>query len=220
MANLDHAQTEGLAHHFDDAHQQRQAVTLGMWAFLITEVMMFGGLFAAYAVFKFKYTAAFMAASNHLNYKLGAINTAVLICSSLTMVLAVHAAQVGKRKAIAGYIAATMALACVFFTIKYFEYADKWHHHLVPGKYFDFDKYGLQQHVFFSLYFVMTGLHAFHMLIGLGILTFIAIQALRGKYSPRYYSPVDLTGLYWHFVDIVWIFLFPLLYLIGRSGGH
>jgi cytochrome c oxidase subunit 3 len=219
MANIDHAQTEGLAHQFDDVHQQRQAVTLGMWAFLVTEVMMFGGLFAGYMVYKFKYTAAFMEASNLLNFKLGAINTAVLICSSLTMVLAVHAAQVGKRKAIAGYLLATILLGCVFFTIKYFEYAEKWEHHLVPGTHFNWtgETAPLHAHVFFSFYFVMTGLHAVHMIIGVAILAVIAIKALRGRYSPRYYSPVDISGLYWHFVDIVWIFLFPLLYLIGRT---
>ena len=213
-----------LKHHFDNLEQQREAGTLGMWIFLMTEVMFFGGLFTAYVIYRHLFADAFAAASHELDVNLGAINTVVLIGSSLTMALAVYSAQTGKRSAQVGFLLLTIALGLTFLVIKFFEYKAKFDHHLVPG--LPFHDAGPQTHewqVFFSIYFGMTGMHALHMIIGIGILGVLARQAWRGRFSPEYYTPVELTGLYWHFVDIVWIFLFPLLYLIGAhlgGGGH
>jgi cytochrome c oxidase subunit III len=209
--------TSALAHQFDDAQQQRQAATLGMWVFLCTEVMMFGGLFTGYTVYRNVYPAGFAAGSHHLDVWLGAINTAVLITSSFTMAMAVHSAQLGKRSRLVGFLLATIVLGCVFLSIKGIEYAHKFQEHLVPGYDFQFDP-GLrrQAYVFISFYFAMTGLHAVHMIVGIGLLIWLVTATARGRFSEGYHTPVEITGLYWHFVDIVWIFLFPLLYLIER----
>jgi len=206
-----------LAHHFDTIEQQREAASLGMWIFLVTEIMFFGGMFTAYIVYRTAYPDAFAEGSHHLNIVLGGINTSVLIGSSLTMALAVHGSQVGHRKMLIGFLILTILLGTVFLVIKYFEYADKFAHHLVPGHSFSFSGSRPQNaQLFFSLYFAMTGMHALHMVIGLAILTVLVVQATRGRFTPEYHAPVELTGLYWHFVDIIWIFLFPLLYLIDR----
>lgn len=206
------------AHHFVDMEQQREAGTLGMWAFLVTEIMFFGGLFLAYAMYRAMYPEAFAAASHRLNIILGALNTGVLICSSLTMVLAVRSAQLGEVKALKRYLVATIVLGSAFLVVKAFEYSHKIHEHLVPGASFHFEgPYGQHAEIFFSLYFMMTGLHALHMIIGIGVLLVLLYMAQRGRFTAEYYSPVDIAGLYWHFVDIVWIYLFPLLYLIGRD---
>jgi len=207
-----------LQHHFDDTEQQRSAVTLGMWVFLVTEVMLFGGMFTAYVLYRSLYPDAFAGASNPLDVGLGTINTAVLICSSLTMALAVHAAQVGKPAGrIMAWLGATMILGGAFLVTKMYEYAHKFHEGLVPGSAFTYAGPDARHaELFFSIYFAMTGTHAFHMIIGLGVLTWLVVLAQRRRFSPAYYTPVELGGLYWHFVDIAWIFLFPLLYLIGR----
>jgi cytochrome c oxidase subunit 3 len=209
-----------VAHHFDTAEQQFDATQLGMWTFLVTEVMFFGGLFGGYTVYRSLYPEAFAEASRLLDYRLGAINTAVLICSSLSMVLAVRAAQLGQRRALIIYLLLTMILGSVFLGNKAVEYAHKFHEHLVPGPLFG-PKPPLAdpQHaqLFFSFYFGMTGLHALHMVIGIGILAVLVFQSWNGRFSSEYFAPVDITGLYWHFVDVVWIFLFPLLYLIART---
>jgi len=209
-----------VAHHFDDAEQQYESAQMGMWLFLATEVLFFGGLFLGYAVYRSKFPEAFATASHHLDLWLGGFNTMVLLTSSLTMVLAVHAAQTGHRKNIVRFLLATIALGLVFFVVKGVEYSHKFHEHLFPGPYFHFadlpaDMPEGNVQLFFSFYFAMTGMHALHMVIGVAILAVIAILAARGKYSPDYYTPVDMVGLYWHFVDIVWVFLFPFLYLIG-----
>jgi cytochrome c oxidase subunit 3 len=198
--------------------QQREAGALGMWAFLVTEIMFFGGVFVSYALYRSMYPEAFAAASLRLNLILGAVNTGVLICSSLTMVLAVRSATLGQQKSLVRFLMATILLGSIFLGIKAFEYSHKIHEHLVPGKEFVFEgAYGQQAEIFFSLYFVMTGLHAIHMIIGIGVLSVLLYQATHRRFSSEYYSPIDVAGLYWHFVDIVWIFLFPLLYLIGRD---
>jgi len=209
-----------LAHHFDDLAQQKDAATLGMWVFLATEVLFFGGLFAAYSVYRGWYPEAFGAASHSLDITLGAVNTAVLITSSLTMALAVHAAETGERRLLVLFLVATMALGAVFLGIKAVEYAAKFAEHHVPGPSFHFEEEALSRNaqIFFSLYFVMTGLHALHMVIGLGIMTWMLVWAWNGTITKEYASPIEISGLYWHFVDIVWIFLFPLLYLIGRHA--
>jgi cytochrome c oxidase subunit 3 len=206
-----------LAHQFDDIEQQTEAATLGMWAFLVTEILFFGGLFLCYVVYRASYPEAFASGSHHLDVFLGTVNTAVLIGSSLTMALAVHAAQLGHRKELVLFLLGTIVLGSVFLGIKGIEYAHKFEEHLLPGPFFQFDGPHAQHvQIFFSLYFAMTGLHAAHMVIGVGILLVLTIMAWRGRFSAVYYAPIEITGLYWHFVDIVWIFLFPLLYLIGR----
>ena len=214
------APPSALAHHFDSLAQQREASTLGMWVFLATEVLFFGGLFAAYSIYRGWYPEAFAAASATLDITLGTVNTVVLISSSLTMALAVHASQTGHRKWLLWFLAATMALGVAFLGIKGVEYAHKFAEHHVPGAGFRFEIEELAQHaqIFFSLYFVMTGLHALHMIIGIGIMLWMTAWVWNGTISVEYSSPIEISGLYWHFVDIVWIFLFPLLYLIGRHG--
>ena len=205
------------AHQFEDAGQRHHASWLGMWVFLSTEVMFFGGMFAGYAFNRSSYPAAFAAASNRLDITLGAINTAVLISSSLTMAMAVHSSESGRNKAIVRYLLLTMLLGTVFLGIKFYEYYQKFVEHLIPGPAFRFEEaLAGPAKIFFSLYFAMTGLHAVHMIIGLGLLTWMALKARRDRFSTAYYTPVELTGLYWHFVDLIWIFLFPLLYLVGR----
>ena len=207
-----------LAHHFTDMPQQKETASIGMWAFLITEIMFFGGVFVAYAVYHYLYPEAFEEASSHLSLGLGATNTAVLICSSLTMVLAVRNAEHGDRRNLILFLVVTIVLGLTFLGIKSVEYSHKFHESLVPGDAFKFEGPNAREvQIFFSLYFVMTGIHALHMVIGIGVLVFLLARAVRGHYSAGYYAPIDVTGLYWHFVDIVWIFLFPLLYLIGRA---
>ncbi|HXV82804.1 MAG TPA: cytochrome c oxidase subunit 3 family protein [Candidatus Binatia bacterium] len=205
------------AHHFDDVEQQHEASWIGMWVFLATEVMFFGGMFTGYFVYRQWYLQAFASASNHLDVWLGGINTAVLICSSFTMALAVHSAETDKRKPLIIFLLLTIVLGLAFLGIKFFEYYTKFEEHLVPGSAFRFEEsLANPAEIFFSFYFAMTGMHAVHMLIGIGLLTTLVFQARRGRFSALYNTPVELTGLYWHFVDIVWIFLFPLLYLLGR----
>ena len=186
-----------------------------------------GGLFAAYLIYRNLYNPAFVIASSSIDVKLGAINTAVLICSSLTMAMAVHSAALGARKLLILFLVATLGLGGVFLGIKAVEYHQKYVEHHVPGASFSFehepipghpDQYANPRHAqnFFALYFIMTGLHALHMIVGLGIFTWLLIMAWRGRFTPEYHTPLEIGGLYWHFVDIIWIYLFPLLYLIDR----
>ncbi len=210
-----------LQHHFETLEQQKDASTLGMWLFLVTEIMFFGGLFTTYVVYRSKWPLAFMEASHSLSWKLGAFNTAVLIVSSLTMALAIWAAQVNRRKMQVGFLMLTMVLGLTFLGVKAVEYQDKFEHHHVPGPHFEWHEplpegvTSNQVEVFFSIYFIMTGLHAVHMICGIAVLGVLAFYAWKGRYDSTYYNPLECTGLYWHFVDIVWIFLFPLLYLLG-----
>jgi cytochrome c oxidase subunit 3 len=208
-----------LQHHFDNLEQQFEASALGMWLFLVTEILFFGGLFLAYLVYRIAYPEAFQDASQHLDIVLGATNTAILIGSSLTMAMAVYAAQIGNRSRQMLFLVGTMILGVAFLGIKGMEYSHKFHDNLVPGARFQFEgRDPVHAQLFFSLYFVMTGLHALHMVIGLGIMSVLLWMAWRGRFTKAYHTPVELSGLYWHFVDIVWIFLFPLLYLIDRHG--
>jgi len=210
-----------LQHHFDDMAQQAEASTLGMWVFLVTEIMFFGGLFMAYLMYRWANPDGFQEASAHLSIWLGGFNTAVLIFSSLTMAMAVRAAQTSAPpKTQVGWLLGTIALGLVFLVVKYFEYAEKFSHNLVPGPNFVWEgQYANAAEIFYSIYFCMTGLHALHMIIGIGIMAVITWMAWRRQFDATYYTPVEVSGLYWHFVDIVWIFLFPLLYLIGRHYG-
>ncbi|HEX5411599.1 MAG TPA: cytochrome c oxidase subunit 3 family protein [Terriglobia bacterium] len=202
---------------FDDRTQQHEASSLGMWIFLATEIMFFGGVFTGYTVYRGLFPTGFSEGSHLLNARIGALNTAVLIGSSLTMALAVHAAQTGKRKLLMAFIVSTMVLGGVFLYIKFFlEWMHEYHEGLAPGLHFTYA--GPQAgHVamFFVFYFILTGIHATHMIVGEGIMVVLLVTAWRGGYSAERYNPIEMFGLYWHFVDIVWIFLFPLLYLYG-----
>jgi cytochrome c oxidase subunit III len=251
-----------LVHQFDDMEQQKEASTFGMWVFLLTEIMMFGGLFAAYLIYRRMYYPAFVAGSTSINVTWGFANTLVLLGSSFTMAMAVWAAQKGIRKQQMLWLVLTMILGATFLGVKAIEYNDKYEECHIPGHIIGkgFNAWGgcdvndpkvgniakeIQDHakeaiakgykdvvvpsdaaaeqtakqteIFFSFYFAMTGLHAFHMVIGLGLLTWLLMRASRGQFGPDYFTPMELGGLYWHFVDIVWIFLFPLLYLISRN---
>jgi len=213
-----HHHHPALQHHFEDLEQQHEASTLGMWLFLVTEVMFFGGLVLAYTLYRIWYPTAWALGSEELNIYLGGVNTVVLIASSLTMALAVRSAQTGTQRATVGWLLLTMSLGLTFLVVKFFEYKEKFELNHVPGPNFRFE--GAESphvQIFFSLYFALTGVHALHMVIGFVLLSVIATMAYRKKFSPEWYTPVELAGLYWHFVDIVWIFLFPLLYLVDRS---
>jgi len=217
----EHVALPGLAHHFDSYEQQKESASLGMWLFLAQEVLFFGVLFTAYAIFRWNYQDAFQAASHHLNAGLGLFNTGVLILSSLTMALAVRSSQLGRKVQLLGFLLATFALGAVFLGVKAYEYHHKWEEGFIPGLDFHFDgPHAKHAQMFFILYFCMTGLHALHMIVGMGILLWMVIPTLEGKFTPENHNFVEGMGLYWHFVDIVWIFLFPLLYLIGRHGPH
>jgi cytochrome c oxidase subunit III len=201
--------------------QQRETASLGMWIFLSTEVLFFGGMFMTYTLNRSTYPDVFSEASKTIRLSLGAINTVVLIGSSLTMAMAVWASQVGKKKLLTIFLVATLVLGCVFLGIKGVEYHEKYVEHHIPGWNFQFGEHpdtatDAHTQLFFSLYFAMTGMHALHMIIGAGLLLWLIRQSIRGRFTPEYNTPVENIGLYWHFVDIVWIFLFPLLYLIDR----
>jgi cytochrome c oxidase subunit III len=213
-----------LWHHFDNLEHQHETTTLGMWIFLATEVMIFGALFTGYAVYRSWYPASFQAASHHLNLLIGGVNTVVLLSSSLTMALAVRSAQLGRRKSLVSLLVATALLGTAFLGLKAVEYYTDYLENLVPGLAFDADAWRhppvnpAQVQLFLIFYYVMTGLHAVHLTFGIVIMAVLAVMAKRNAFSPEYYSPIEIWGLYWHFVDIVWIFLLPLLYLIGTHA--
>jgi cytochrome c oxidase subunit III len=218
----EHEHSPNLRHHFDDMGQQFDSATFGMWVFLLTEIMFFGGMFGAYVVYRSMYPEAFASTSSFMNPAYGALNTAVLIVSSLTMALAVRAAHLDQQKALQVFLLITMFFGVCFLAIKGFEYHEHWVDMKVPlfaghWNYSEAPQFAHQAQILFCFYFFMTGFHALHMLVGLGIMTTIFVMARRGRFGPKYYTPVEISGLYWHFVDIVWIFLFPLLYLIGHT---
>jgi cytochrome c oxidase subunit 3 len=232
-----------LQHHFENMEQQREAGTLGMWVFLVTEIMFFGGMFLAYTVYRSLYPWAFASASNHLDITLGAVNTGVLILSSFTMAMAVYFTQIGKLRPQVICLVLTLLLGLTFLGIKSVEYYDKYEDRLVPGYLIPSRPFGpevqeegqpadphklhllhgatvRQVEMFYWIYFAMTGMHAVHMIIGAGLLLVLIYLSLKGRFDPEYHGPVEVVGLYWHFVDIIWIFLFPLLYLLGRHLEH
>jgi cytochrome c oxidase subunit 3 len=207
-----------VGHHYADAEQEFTSAKLGFWLFLATEILLFGGLFVAYVVFRHMYPEMFVDAHHNLNRTMGATNTVVLICSSLTMALAVRAAQTDKQKQLIGFLVVTLAFAFVFLVIKYFEYAEKIEHGLLPGFWYNphaGPNSPVNGNLFFGLYFMMTGLHGVHVLAGIVTITWILVRALKRHFGSGYYTPVELTGMYWHLVDLIWIYLFPLFYLIG-----
>ena len=209
--------TRAHAFQFDDAEQQREAAGLGMWTFIITEVLFFGGLFTGYTIYRLLYPVAFAEASNHLFRWIGAGNTAVLLTSSLTMALAAQAAERGARRRVAGFLLVTVLLGCIFLGLKGLEYTLDVREGLVPGAGFAAGEFADPAHsqLFYLFYWIMTGLHALHVTIGIGVLAVLAVMARRGRFgagdNP---NAVEMAGLYWHFVDVVWLFLLPLLYLI------
>jgi cytochrome c oxidase subunit III len=245
-----HHSTPGLAHHFDTPEQQKESAAIGMWAFLATEIMLFGGIFMAYIVFRWAYPEIWATAATHLNTPLATINTVVLLVSSLTVALAVSAAEEGKTRRLITLLLVTIVLGFGFLGIKFTEYGEKFmhcndgtgHECLVPGRGFIYPAEelaagtGAEAHsegaehagahgqsqaglksphqIFYFLYFFATGLHAIHMVIGITIMSVITFMAARGKFSPAYYTPVEMGGLYWHLIDIIWVFLFPLFYLV------
>ena len=206
-----------VGHHFDNAQQEFSANKFGFWLFLATEILLFGGLFVAYVVFRSLYPETFADAHHHLNRTMGAANTVVLICSSLTMALAVRAAQTNRPRQLIWLLVVTLALAATFLVIKYFEYSEKIHHGLLPGFWYQRHEVTdpVNGNIFFGLYFMMTGLHGVHVLAGMTAITWVLVNAVRRRFSSDWHTPVELTGLYWHLVDLIWIYLFPLFYLIG-----
>jgi cytochrome c oxidase subunit III len=222
-ASADHGQHghhKDLAHHFISMDQQNAANKLGMWAFLVQELLFFGGLFMAYVAMRFLYPETFHHAYEHLSIPMGAANTVVLLTSSLTMALAVRAAQTDERPKMLLHLGLTIAFACTFLLVKYFEYSHKFHEGLLPGKHFTgWELSAVEQvtdapQLFFAVYFMMTGVHGLHVVIGIGLLAWLFVRTRRGDFSPQNYSAVENIGLYWHLVDLIWIFLFPLLYLV------
>ncbi|RMH73827.1 MAG: cytochrome c oxidase subunit 3 family protein [Gemmatimonadetes bacterium] len=212
----DASHPEYLAHHFSDIEQQKESAKLGMWIFLATEILTFGGLFCAYAVFRAWFPEMFHDAHKVLDLRLGTINTIVLIASSFTVVYAIYCIQRNNRTGTVINLALTLLFAATFMVIKYFEYSHKIHVGQLPGHFYFYDGLeGTNPHLFFGIYFAMTGLHGVHVLIGMGLITWVMIGTLKGRFSSEYYVPVEMVGLFWHLVDMVWIFLFPLFYLIG-----
>lgn len=224
-----HAHGPWLQHHFDTPVQQFDAAKLGMWLFLGQEILFFSGLFVAYGVFRALYPEAFDAGSAQLNRIIGGFNTCVLLISSFTAAMAVRSAQLGDRKWTSYHLLITIACALGFLVIKYVEYSDKIHHGLLPGEHFhphleyvqswaagipDGSPLPAKTHIFFGIYFVLTGLHGIHVAIGIGVLAWIWWRNFKGEFSKEYWTPVDIAALYWHLVDLIWIYLFPLLYLI------
>ena len=213
-----HGHDPTLQHHFATKEQQFDTSKLGMWLWLATEILMFGGLFVGFGIMQGRFPEAFVEAHHHLQKELGFLNTVVLLISSFTMVMAVLKARTNKQKQQVVYLAITIICAFIFLGIKYIEYSHKFHDGLLPGHFYSYAEDtvpGGHQFIFFSFYFMMTGLHGLHIVVGIGLLFWILIRAKRGEFTSNYYTPVDLVGLYWHLVDLIWIYLFPLLYLIA-----
>jgi cytochrome c oxidase subunit 3 len=234
---MSHEASPHLQHHFDTEEQQFDAGKLGMWLFLATEILLFGGMFVAYAIYRANHPEIFIYAHQYLDKVLGGTNTVILLCSSLTMAWAVRASQLGQQRLLVVLLSLTLLGGFGFMGIKYVEYKAKWEHGLLPGTHFaphenkeheaakpaapdtgDLAGHGKRPsnaQIFFGIYFLMTGLHGIHVLLGMGAITWLLVRSLKGQFGPAYFTPVDFVGLYWHLVDLIWIFLFPLLYLIS-----
>ena len=236
---MSHERSPHLQHHFDTPKQQFDAGKLGIWLFLATEILLFGGLFCAYSIYRANHPEIFLYAHQYLDKVLGGTNTVILLCSSLTMAWAVRASQLGQRRLLIALLSLTLLGGFGFMGIKYVEYKAKWEHGLLPGTHFapheegdhaetaapaasagsavpaEHGKRPSNVQIFFGIYFLMTGLHGLHVLAGMGAITWILVRSVKGDFGPAYFTPVDFVGLYWHLVDLIWIFLFPLLYLIS-----
>ncbi len=204
------------AHHFRSAEHEYESAKQGIWLFMATEILMFGAIFAAYAIFHSLYPSMFAEGASHLDWRMGFINTCVLLVSSWTMAMAIQSLQSGKGKNAAPYLIVTLLCGAGFMVIKYLEYTHKFHLGLYPGKWFTYE--GAQHSnlaLYFSFYFVMSGLHGIHVLLGMGLITWVLIRTMRGEFDEHYYTPVEGVGIFWHIIDLIWIYLFPILYLIG-----
>jgi len=211
-----HADHGPLAHHFKNLGQQFDAAKLGVWLFLATEILMFGGLFVGYIIFHGLYPDMFAEGAKHLDWRLGALNTLVLIMSSFTMASGVHYAQTNQKDKCVRSLAITVICGLIFLCIKYVEYHHKFQDGLFPGKFFsNTEAEHANLAMYFSFYFCMTGLHASHVIAGMGVITWVMLRARKGEFNSDYYTPVEGVGLFWHLVDLIWIYLFPLLYLVG-----
>jgi cytochrome c oxidase subunit 3 len=216
MNNVSTTHPAYLQHHFSDVEQQRESAKLGMWIFLLTEILLFGGLFVTYGIFRAWNPEMFLNAHKHLDVFLGTVNTIVLISSSVTMALAIRGMQTNNKKQTMALLLITLLLAATFLVIKYFEYSHKIELGQLPGNLYTYSGVqGNNPHIFFSIYFAMTGLHGLHVIIGMFAITWIMLRTARNEFCAQYYTPIEMAGLYWHLVDMIWIFLFPLLYLIG-----
>lgn len=223
MSTVSHSAGHHHAHHFESAEAEYNAAKFGTWTFLATEILMFGGLFVGYVIFHNRYPEMFHAGSKFLDWKLGALNTIVLLISSLTMALSIYYAQHNDKAKTLFNLYVTLICGFIFMTVKYFEYTHKIHMGLLPGNLFNphdpaavevasqFKNIGM----YFSFYFCMTGLHGSHVLAGMGLITWLIVRTHRGEFSDKYWTPLECVGLFWHLVDLIWIYLFPLLYLIG-----
>jgi len=204
------------AHHFRSEMHEFLSSKEGIWLFMATEILMFGGLFVGYFVMHGMYPAMFAEGASHLDWKMGGINTIVLIISSFTMAYSIHLIQTKRAKSASGFLLATILCGFIFMVIKYFEYSSKFHHGLLPGKFFTFEEaINFNLPLYFGFYFCMTGLHGLHVLIGMILIGWVWLRNLRGDFDDHYYTPVEGVGIFWHIVDLIWIFLFPLLYLVG-----
>lgn len=206
------------AHHFRDADHEYETSKEGIWLFMVTEILMFGGLFVGYGIFHSIYPEMFAEGASQLNWKMGFLNTLVLIFSSFTMALGIHYIQIGQNKKAALNLAVTILCGLVFMCVKYFEYTHKFHLGLFPGKFLDVAATGAQHAnlgLYYGFYYCMTGLHGTHVLIGMCLIAWVLYRTLRGDFNPKYYTAVEGVGIFWHIVDLIWIFLFPLLYLVG-----
>ncbi len=220
MSTNNHASTSGhhFAHHFRDANHEFESAKQGIWLFMVTEILMFGGLFVAYTIFHNIYPEMFAEGAKQLDWRMGFFNTLVLIMSSLTMALGIYYLQVGQSKKAVRSLAITLVCGAIFMVVKYFEYTAKIHHGFLPGRFLDVHHVNPEHAnlgLYFGFYFCMTGLHGIHVLLGMGLITWVMIRAMKGEFGPDYYTPVEGVGIFWHIVDLIWIFLFPLLYLVG-----
>lgn len=213
-----HSTTHHYSHHFDSAEHEYESDKQGIWLFMVTEILMFGGLFVAYAIFHQIYPEMFAEGAKQLSWKMGFFNTLVLIASSLTMALGIYYNQINQSNKAFWNLIATLVLAAVFLVVKYFEYTSKFHHGFLPGKFLDPEAINATSQnlgMYFGLYFCMTGLHGLHVIIGMILISWLAYRTKRGDFNSNYYTPVEGVGIFWHIVDLIWIFLFPLLYLVG-----
>jgi len=215
MSDVKNHKVHSVAHHFANAGHEFESAKLGMWVFLVTEVLFFGALFVAYAFLRWAYPEMFVEAHHLLDWRMGGLNTLILITSSFTMVMAVRSAQVNQRKQTSAYLLATLVCAFGFLIVKYLEYSAKFHHGYLPAKFFTGQAVSEHIHLFFGIYFMMTGLHGVHVLVGIGLIVWLLIRNQKGDFYSDFFTPLEMVGLYWHFVDLVWIFLFPLFYLVG-----
>lgn len=207
--------THHYAHHFNSAEHEHESGKEGVWLFLTSEILMFGALFVGYIIFNTLYPEVFTEGATHLDWHLGALNTVVLLTSSLTMVLAIHYLQIDKPNIAVRHLLITALCGFIFMGVKYIEYSHKIHEGLLPGEWFHGDNHGIKNlGLYFSFYFMMTGLHGIHVVAGSLLMLWLAFRTNRGDFSSHYYITVEGVGLFWHLVDLIWIFLFPLLYLV------